>query len=216
MIVKKVIYSPASAEIVNQYNNRPSKDHNFWSEEVVKALRKEMRDHYIHEQKHLCCYCGIPEPSIHGLDWDVEHIAPKAKHPEFMFTEANLAVVCKECNGHKGSKNVFAGARPADYPTTADAYLVVHPHFDEWSDHLLRDHLTYAAFTAKGRWTIEKCRLNRFDERVIGIRYPISDTRFEKTVRQLLDRQLTLQEVADIIEPLVRAASLIATRRPTD
>ncbi|MDP9984694.1 hypothetical protein J2W14_004121 [Pseudarthrobacter oxydans] len=116
-----------------------------------------------------------------------------------MFTQVNLGVACKECNGIKRDKETLVDPSALGYPSTSDAFLVVHPHFDEWSDHILRDHLTYASFTDKGKWTIKECRLTRFDERVIGLRYAISDSRYEDEVRSLLAGGSTLQQIANLI-----------------
>ncbi|MBX7556427.1 HNH endonuclease [Streptomyces sp. tea 10] len=195
MIATPVSYGVASAALVVAYNNAPTQHASRWGDDDVEPTRKEIKQHYISEQQHLCCYCGLPDPAVHGLDWDVEHITPRNRHPEFMFTPENLAVSCRECNGHKASKETLVDPSASAYPSTGDAFLIVHPHFDDWANHILRDHLAYAAFTAKGKWTIKECNLNRFTGRSIGLRYPISDTRYEEPVRRLLDGGMTLQEV---------------------
>lgn len=199
MIATLITYGMASAVLVASFDNGPVKDSARWSDADITPTRKEIKQHYIAEQRHLCCYCGLPDPAVHGLDWDVEHIAPRKLHPRFMFTPANLAVACRECNQHKGSKETLLDPSVSVYPLKADAFLIVHPHFDDWTEHILRDHLAYAAFTPKGEWTIKECNLNRFVGRSIGLRYPISDTRYEEPVRRLLDGGTTLQEiVADL------------------
>lgn len=199
MIANPIVYCEMSAALVSRYEADPERAATYWGQDEVTPVRKEIKAHYISEQQHLCCYCGLPDPAIHGLDWDVEHIVPRTRHPEFLFTQTNLSVACRECNGSKRAKETLVDPAASAYPSTSDAFLVVHPHFDEWSDHILRDHLTYASFTDKGRWTIKECRLNRFDERVIGLRYPISDGRYEETVRRLLADGSPLQEILDEI-----------------
>lgn len=208
MILNRIVYCETSASLVARYGDEPDKDSTYWRHEDVNPVRGEIKKHYIEEQQHLCCYCGIPDPSNHGLDWDVEHIVAQKPHPEFMFTPENLAVACKECNSKKGAKETLVDPSATLYPSTSDAFLIVHPHFDDWSDHILRDHLTYASFTDKGQWTIEECRLNRFNERVVGLRYPISDNRYEEMVRILLAGGLTLQDALNRIRlPLPTAAA---------
>lgn len=199
MTLNPIVYGPTSTAIVARYNAAPAKVSKYWSYEEVTPVRGEIKQHYIKEQKYLCCYCGIPDPSKHGADWDVEHVVSQKRRPEFLFTQVNLGVACKECNGNKSDKETLVKPLAAPYPMTSDAFLVVHPHFDEWSDHILRDHLTYASFTEKGKWTIEECKLNRFSERVIGLRYAISDTRYEDLVRSLLAGGSTLQQIANHI-----------------
>jgi len=199
VILNSVVYSETSAALVSRYNADTDKASNYWSDVEVTPIRQEIKAHYIREQQHLCCYCGIPDSSTHGLDWDAEHIVPQNRHPEFLFTEVNLGVACRECNQSKRDKETLADPSVSTYPSTSEAFHIVHPHFDEWSDHILRDHLTYASFTEKGRWTIKECRLTRFDERVIGLRYPISDRRYEELVRNLLSGGATLQQIANRI-----------------
>lgn len=199
MTLNPIVYSQTSAALVSRYDAAPDEVSTYWDDDAVTPVRKEIKAHYIAEQQHLCCYCGIPDPATHGLDWDVEHIVPKKGHPEFLFTQVNLGVACRECNGHKRAKETLVDPSASAYPSKSNAFLVVHPHFDEWSDHILRDHLTYASFSNKGKWTIKECRLNRFDERVIGLRYAISDSRYEELVRSLLAGGSTLQQIANTI-----------------
>lgn len=200
MVLNPIVYCETSAALVARYDAEPGKVSTYWSDTEVDPVRLEIKAHYIKEQQHLCCYCGIPDPSTHGLDWDVEHVVSKKRRPDFMFTQVNLGVACKECNSGKRDKETLLDPSADAYPSTSDAFLVVHPHFDEWSDHILRDDLTYAAFTDKGKWTIEACRLNRFNERVIGLRFPISDSRYEELVRSLLAGGSTLQQIANHIQ----------------
>lgn len=200
MIVNRIVYCATSAALINRYQADADKDSKYWGHDDVTPVRKEIKNHYIKEQQHLCCYCGIPDPSNHGSDWDVEHVVPQQSRPDFMFTQENLAVACKECNSFKSAKETLVDPSASSYPSASDAFLIVHPHFDDWTDHILRDHLTYASFTDKGKWTIKECRLNRLNERIVGLRYPISDTRYEDTVRNLLAGGLTLQEALDDME----------------
>ena len=199
MTLKPIVYCKMSAALVARYDAASDKVSTYWGHKDVTPVRREIKAHYIREQQHLCCYCGIPDPSTHGLDWDVEHVVAQKPRPEFMFTPENLGVACKECNTSKSAKETLVDPSATPYPSTSDAFLVVHPHFDEWSDHILRDHLTYASFTDKGKWTIEECRLNRFNERVVGLRYAISDSRHEDFVRHLLAGGSTLQQIANHI-----------------
>lgn len=199
MISNPIAYGTSSAALVARYEAASDKAATYWEHEEVSPTRKEIKRHYIGEQRHLCCYCGLPDPALHGLDWDAEHIVPKTKHPEFLFTDVNLAVACRECNGNKGDEETLVDPLASTYPSVSDAFHVVHPHYDEWSEHILRDHVTYASFSKKGEWTIKECKLNRFSGREIGLRYPISDSRYEEPVRRFLADEMTLQEIADQI-----------------
>ncbi|MOA26398.1 hypothetical protein D3C78_1471900 [compost metagenome] len=73
----------------------------------------------------------------HGLTWDVEHIIPKATHPQFLYEPENLAMACKECNSAKLNKEVLSAPRLRlkKYPSNSGDYKIVHPHYDTYSEH---------------------------------------------------------------------------------
>ncbi len=199
MISEAITYGEKSSVLVDEYNHELNKDHKYWNDRILDATRKEIKQHYIVQQEHLCCYCGLPDSAIHGSDWDAEHVVPKALHPNYMFTPQNLAVACTECNSAKRSKETMVTPNDVAYPAKSEDFLVVHPHFDEWSEHILRDDTTYASYSEKGKWTIKECELNRFAGRVIGLRYPISDSRFEQEVKMLLASGVPLKDALDRI-----------------
>lgn len=196
MTMELVVYDATAQVVISEYEARHSGTSEFWKDSSVVPIRKVIKQHYIPEQRHLCCYCRLPDSSLHGLDWDVEHIVAQSAHPRWMFLPENLAVACRECNSAKGAKEVLVDPTVAIYPTQSAGFHVVHPHFDDWRHHIIRDHLTYAARTPKGSWTIRECKLNRSVERDVGLRYPLSDSRYESLVRALLDEGKTLQDIA--------------------
>jgi hypothetical protein len=209
MIRNRYLYSGESSTTVASFNASVNKQSTYWSTDAARAVAQLAKKHYIAEQQHLCCYCGLPDPSTHGLDWDIEHVVAQKPHPEFMFTSENLAVACKECNTAKGMTESLVDPSVTVYPGSSDDFHLVHPHFDEWSDHILRDHLVYAAWTPKGTWTIRECGLGRFASRSVGMRYPISDERYETDVRRLLKDGVGLQEIVDKLKDIEAAAGTI-------
>jgi len=40
--------------------------------------------------------------------------------------------------------------------------MIVHPHFDDYDDHIIKANRIYIDRTLKGHWTIGACALNRF------------------------------------------------------
>ncbi|WP_315388124.1 HNH endonuclease [uncultured Stenotrophomonas sp.] len=104
----------------------------------IVNLRKSLRDHYLAEQSFRCAYCRSVKKETHGLTWDVEHVIPKSTHAKFMYEPCNLAMACKECNISKGNKNVLTKKLRAGQcmPTTPDSYVIIHPHYDAYSDHI--------------------------------------------------------------------------------
>lgn len=57
-----------------------------------------------------CAYCGkqdlrvfeFSERKQRSIMATVDHILPRAKHPELAFTKSNLTVACDKCNTSKG------------------------------------------------------------------------------------------------------------------
>ncbi|AEV37579.1 hypothetical protein PSE_3071 [Pseudovibrio sp. FO-BEG1] len=80
-----------------------------------------------------------------------------------MFTPRNLAVACSTCNGRKNAKAVLTREAMVEYPRSSGAFSIVHPHFDEYEEHINRigDDI-YAPLTPKGTETIKLCELTRF------------------------------------------------------
>lgn len=216
MTLNPVKYSSNSENIVMAYNAELNKDPEYWSHEDVTPVRAEIKKHYIQEQKFMCCYCGFLYASSHGLVWDVEHVVPKSIHPDFMFTESNLAVACKDCNLHKSSKETMVDQTATEYPSSGVDFLVVHPHFDEWSNHILRVNNTYASRTPKGSWTIKECNLSRFAARKIGLMQPISDERFLGPVTQLLNDRFDAADLQQIVDELKGSLPPEITNNSTD
>jgi len=98
---------------------------------------------------------------------EIEHIVNKAKagiYSHFTFELKNLALSCKDCNNGKGTKTVLIAVLPqlSPYPTTAASFRWVHPHFHEYSQHILiHDAWVYEANggSPEGLAVIEKCKL---------------------------------------------------------
>lgn len=142
-------------------------NHKLWSDEKyinashVNSFRAEVKNHYYWYQKTRCCYCSyFLQP--HGRVYDAEHIIDKSGFPEFMFLVENLAVACVICNSHKSAKSVFAEGfpRPTSVPEKSEDYRIVHPHFDEWTDHLQFDsvgRVSAVTGSEKGSNTMEIC-----------------------------------------------------------
>lgn len=71
----------------------------------------------LRETLEKCAYC---ESKYLPVDWgDVEHILPKAGHPERLLDYANLTLACGKCNGGKSDVEYNDGAP------------LLHPYDDE-------------------------------------------------------------------------------------
>lgn len=135
-----------------------------WSDNRLTPIRLRIKHHYLGEQKHHCCYCQQQIYVTHGRAWDLEHVLTRTQHPEFVFEPKNLIVACIDCNGAKGEKSVLApGVATPPYPNSSAAFLIIHPHFDNYSDHIdLLNGYGFVPRTLKGTATISVCELHRF------------------------------------------------------
>ncbi|RMT90955.1 hypothetical protein ALP39_200519 [Pseudomonas marginalis pv. marginalis] len=141
-------------------------DHEFWNVNtgnhvaLIKDFRKEIKSHYWHIQGRRCCYCS-KELDAHQGSFDAEHILPKVNFPQFMFEFINLAIGCKTCNSRKSDKDIHKGVTNlTEVPLDTAYYSIIHPHFDEWTDHLCFDIYGRVApknDDAKGTATIKIC-----------------------------------------------------------
>jgi hypothetical protein len=148
----------------------------------------DYRDWLLREQKHRCAYCQVPITSIRAGHCEIDHILPKESsayialnrvqaksdkfehrrhtmgYPAFRYVPENLAVACKQCNSSKGSYDGRIGRvrTTRRFPRAAYQYLWVHPHFHDYSAHVVIDvDWIYEGQTEEGRRTIEVCGLNK-------------------------------------------------------
>lgn len=166
--MQKITFSGANADFINNYNGI---DHEQWNTTTgpIVGIRASIRDHYLKEQRFKCAYCRMHHKQRHGLTWDVEHIIPKATHPHFLYEPENLALACKECNISKDNKNVLVkpALRPRNLPVRSEDYLIIHPHYDIYSEHMEIAVIGEKIFhrpknKEKGRETFILCDLVRF------------------------------------------------------
>lgn len=163
MITEPISYSESSDKLVDNFNSKRKKNSTYWDSEEVAALKKEIKDYYKKKQNYTCSYCNQRIKVRHNASWDTEHVVPRKTHPQFMFEPKNLCIACKDCNTEKGDVNVLKNKSRKTYPEKSSDFLIIHPHFDKYRDHIwiLLENI-YIAKTKKGRYTIEKCGLLRF------------------------------------------------------
>ncbi|MES2263473.1 MAG: HNH endonuclease [Pseudomonadota bacterium] len=166
--MKPINFAGADAAYINAYNGI---DHQIWNDTKgpIVALRYSIRNHYLKEQSFMCAYCRMEKKERHGLTWDVEHIIPKSTHPLYLFEPENLALACKECNQSKWDKEVLSKKLTGKsiYPRASNAFTIIHPHYDLYSDHIEIAVLAKKVFhrpknKEKGRETFIICDLVRF------------------------------------------------------
>lgn len=140
-----------------------------WDSDDIVELKKAIRNFYRKEQKIKCAYCKNPVSLVYPDNCHIEHIAPKSLHPEYIFTTQNLCVICAECNKIKRNQETI-NAIPdtikkklkTKYPDKSEHFFIVHPHFDNYDDHI---HIVNGFYidkaSKKGNFTIGACLLNR-------------------------------------------------------
>ncbi|MDR2270447.1 MAG: HNH endonuclease [Sphingobacterium sp.] len=167
-IENSITYTPQIKQRISELIAKSDFKSSDWSEEDISDIRKYIRDYYRDLTK-KCFYCrkDISIKSANGCH--VEHIIPKSKSLHFMFEPKNLCVVCNDCNEIKNNKEVLGKSEKVTkenrdfkrYPRSSNAFLVVHPHFDNYDDHIFRRGDIYIDKSPKGSYTIYICELNR-------------------------------------------------------
>lgn len=130
------------------------------------GFKRLVKDIYYYEQSRRCCYCSI-ELQPNNKTKDLEHVIDKSGRPDLMFELRNLAVSCTTCNGGKKKKRVLIeGCAEEGFPCDSKFYMHIHPHFDEWSDHLFFDEYLRVVprkDSSKGESTYSICNFNRLN-----------------------------------------------------
>lgn len=140
-------------------NGNPQKED--WEKSTLKDFKGRVRQHYRDQQNDRCAYCRMDISSATG-SFHIEHIIPKSLHPEWMYNPKNLCVACSNCNSAKYNDNVLSSDKYTNLPSHSSDYLIVHPHLDNYFEHIqIVDGLLYKGLTKKGKFTIKTCNLTR-------------------------------------------------------
>lgn len=170
MIDEPIAFSDAALEHIEKYDGV---NYKYWNVDCPEnsAIRKEIRGYYRSKQQFKCVYCNRLRQDFHGGQWDIDHVVPKQIYPHFLYEERNLVVTCKDCNQKKSNKNVLAENTDAsqNYPNQKENYKIIHPHFDNYLDHIDVSYnhsgmIIHKFKTQKGVFTFETCGLIRFSE----------------------------------------------------
>lgn len=197
--MQAIAYSATDQAIVDKFNALPFEDKkpSFWSDDQTKATRDAIKDHYIAEQDCCCCYCRKQVLSRNKGDWQGDHVIARDTHAQFMFEPRNLAICCRGCNGEKSNKNVLKNAKRKTFPKNSADYIIVHPHFDSYDDHIRWfGQVCAPRNSTKGAKTIEVCGLMRFAAEFAGLDTDMNDRRFDDLVGKLMTTTNRLEGAA--------------------
>ncbi len=168
-IQEPIVYDDNIEQIISNKKQSTNFSHLSWGDDDLLPVRRVIRDYYKEKQNGNCAYCKqvVSLVSVHNCH--VEHIVPKSLHLDFIFTPNNLCVICADCNQIKREQEVLGvvpqtmtnGATRKLYPRSKNSFLIVHPHFDDYDDHILIVDGLYVDKSKKGHFTIGACKLNR-------------------------------------------------------
>lgn len=172
---------------------------------LIKKFREEIKEHYFTAQRRRCCYCSI-ELHDHKITYDAEHILDKSEYPEYMFEPGNLAASCRLCNQSKSNRSVSAsGVRFTKLSSNKDDYSVLHPHLDEWHDHLTFDligRITPVELSAKGPETIRICGMAALNATRLADEFSLADHKEAETALRTFHEVPGLAKKRDLLELL--------------
>jgi 5-methylcytosine-specific restriction endonuclease McrA len=220
LINNPVRCSTEHTQLIIEKTNDPTFRHSDWGLEELQQLRSYIREHYRREQMGTCAYCKNPLSLSTASNAHVEHIAPKSLYFNFIFEPKNLCVICADCNTIKRDQETFStppntvkplqeNRQRKTYPRSSSAFLIVHPHFDNWEDHIQKFGIRYTDITDKGAFTINACRLNRFFHKNLNIPEElVSDDDLIRNMKAFIEsdsavaRTRILEQLARIISPM--------------
>lgn len=209
--MQAVKYNEKNLEVVKAFEALPPEQQkgSFWSEPDVDPVREEVKDYYIGEQKHRCVYCNVLMPTNNKSVWDAEHIISRSLAPAFLFEPRNLAVSCRDCNIAKGESEVRNNPNRKSFPDKSEHYLIVHPHFDDYEEHIRWFGPVCAPNgSVKGQNTIEMCNLMRFAGQILGIESKIVSSDFDDLIGKLISSKSNIEILANLAALKVLAENI--------
>jgi uncharacterized protein (TIGR02646 family) len=147
-------------------HNYPPGNSNDWFKPIFIRVKANVKKHFCVQQKRKCVYCKT-ELNSRCHSEHIEHVVNRALKPAWMFEPFNLGVSCGQCNTQKGEYNTLKPHLRVDnlavLPHGKQHYNIVHPHFDNYDEHLeIEDEYYIKAKTVtKGEATIDMCKLWR-------------------------------------------------------
>ena len=180
-----------------------SKTFDLWGDDEAAPIRRSIKAHGIRSQSRRCCYCKEKVNSENFKMWEVEHVLPQSSFPEFTFEPENLAVACPDCNTIKSNKPTSKSKAYKRFPNSSASYLIVHPHFDVYADHILKAGLIFQSKSLKGRKTIEICGLLRLAEKYVDWENVAAVDKLEEEIIRMTKGSADPVKVKDLMNELI-------------
>ncbi len=169
-IENEVKFSKTTKALIKQFEESSVLSYQNWGDKEFLPIRSEARKHYRQEQNGKCAFCKEPVSIRSASNCQVEHIVPKSLHEDYIFTPKNLCVICADCNEIKREQETLgiipdtfsSNKKKKLYPRASSAFKIVHPHIDDYDEHILIVNGLYVdKGSKKGNFTIGACNLNR-------------------------------------------------------
>lgn len=112
---------------------------NIWENPALDEFKAKVKSYYRNALGEQCCYCRKNTLGEFKMVLDIEHVLPKSKFVNLMFTAYNLSVSCKRCNMNIKKEDVSFLTDVAlvnQNPQNRDLYKFIHPNFDPYFSHL--------------------------------------------------------------------------------
>lgn len=135
-----------------------------WNNPLIANVKSKIKSYYRRILKEQCCYCRKNFEGEFNMVIDIEHILPKKKYEEYMFTPVNLSIACKRCNMQVKKDDISFISSEQDIkntPFVSENYRFSHPNLDNYFDNInIIIHITnndkivkYDPLTEKGKFT---------------------------------------------------------------
>ena len=196
-IKNKIIFSKQQLQFIATKKNCSSFSYKDWGDDSLLELRCYIRNYYRNLQKGECAFCKKDLSIVAVENTHVEHIVPKSIYPQFIFEPKNLCVICADCNQIKRDQEITKNTTNTlkkefiKYPRSSKSFLIIHPHFDVWHNHLEKFNGFYVSKDdhkeRKGSFTIYACGLNRKFSKFGYEKETYSDDDLMEAARQLIE-----------------------------
>jgi hypothetical protein len=135
-------YTDEQLAIIESIKRQDGFSHISWYHDDFTIIKSQIREFYRIQQRGLCAFCKNPLSLQAAANCTVEHIIPKSKSRLYVYPK-NLCVICADCNEIKRAQEVINedhevlnNPEIAMYPRSSGAFIIVHPHFDDWYEHI--------------------------------------------------------------------------------
>jgi uncharacterized protein (TIGR02646 family) len=145
-----------------------------WKNPRVFNIKNKIKENLRASQDEQCCYCRRNTDGEFKMVLDIEHILPRSKFKNLMFSPLNLSVSCKRCNMNIKRDDISFVVDVnviKTSPFLSKNYKFIHPNLDSYFNHLKYYALTinnnkiikYNSQTKKGEFHYDYFKLYQLE-----------------------------------------------------